>query len=245
VARRDDAGPGALLDLLESGGEPPEGELVKALRRPTCPGELVEALVVRPWLVTSHQALQLLVRHPRCPRRFAWDALPRLGWHDLLEVARDPRTSPAVRKQAERKLAERVNTITLGERTALARQAPRGVLGLLLPDADPRCIEALITNPQFTEAEALRLLHGNGNPECALVLLRHPVWGRRREVVRAAVRSQKVPLGVALGLLAFLPEAEIEALAASPDLRGELRSAAERLLQRRRTTQAEGGPAPS
>jgi hypothetical protein len=239
VAKQSDPEVASVLDLLESGGVPSEGELVKLLRRPSCPGAVVERLSLCPWLLSSRRALQLVVRHPRCPRHFAWDALPRLGWHDLLEVARDPRTSPAIRKQSERKLAERLNGLTLGERTALARQAPRSVVGVLLTDEQPLCVEALVANPHFTETEALRLLHGNRNPECVLVLLRHPLWGRRPEVLRAAVRSERIPLGVALGLLALLPESDVEALAASAEVRGHLRAAAALLLRRRRA-----GPEP-
>ncbi len=230
----------ALIELLDSGEEPGEARLTRVLRRSSCPGALIERLVGAPRLLTSHHVLQLVVRHPRCPRTFAWDALPRLGWHDLLEVTRDPRAAPAIRKQAERKLGDRVNGLTLGERTALARQAPRGVVAVLLADEQPSCIEALASNPQFTESEALRLVNGNRNPGCVLVLLRHPVWGRRPEVLRAAVRAERVPLGVALGLLALMPEPDVEALAASPEARAPLRAAAGRLLRRRRARPPDG-----
>jgi hypothetical protein len=235
----------ALLELLESGGEPGEGELTRLLLRPSCPGVVVERLSKCPWVLTSHRVLQLVVRHPRCPRHFAWDALPRLGWHDLLEVGRDPRTQPAIRKQSERKLTERIVNLTLGERTALARRAPRGLIGVLLTDEQPVCVEALLSNPQFTETEALRLLNSNRNPKCVLVLLRHPVWGRRPEVLRAAVRNRAVPLGVALGLLALLPEAELVGLATSAEVDGQLRDAADRLLSQRRSETPGDAAAPS
>jgi len=225
----------AVLALLDAGEEPSKGELTRLLRQGSCPGILVERLAKCRSIVASHQILQLVVRHPRCPRAFAWDALPRLGWHDLLEVGRDPRTPPAIRKQAERKLVERIVNLTLGERTALARQATKGLIGILLTDEQPLCVEALLSNPHFTETEALRLLNTNRNPECVLVLLRHPVWGRRPEVLRAAVHSKSIPLGVALGLLALLPEPEIVGLAGSAEVDGQLRDAASRLLQQRRS----------
>jgi hypothetical protein len=206
----------AVLALLDAGEEPGEGELIRLLRQASCPGILVERLAKCRWVVSSHRVLQLVVRHPRCPRAFAWDALPRLGWHDLLEVGRDPRTSPAIRKQAERKLVERIVNLTLGERTTLAKQATRGLLGVLLTDEQPLCVEALLSNPHFTETEALRLLNTN------------------------------IPLGVALGLLALLPEPEIVGLAGSAEVDGQLRDAANRLLQQRRSDAGmQGDSAPS
>ncbi len=235
-----------LLGLLDAGEQPPDGDLARILRRPSCPRALVERLVTCNWVLGSRRVLQLLVRHPGCPRHFAWEALPRLGWHDLVAVSRDPRTSPAVRKQCERKLVERIWTLTIGERTALARIAPRGVVSALLTDEAPPCIEALVANPQFTETEALRLLTSNRNPACLQVLLRSPLWGRKREVLRAAVYCRGVPLGVALGLLALLPESDIAGLAASPEVGAQLRSAAARLLgRRRRGRPREGRAAPS
>jgi hypothetical protein len=234
VAQERDGDVAAVLQLLDAGEEPSEAALAPLLRRPSCPGALVERLVTCSWILGSRRILQLVVRHPRCPRHFAWEALPRLGWHDLLEICRDPRTSPAVRKQSERKLIERIATLTLGERTALARLAPRGVVAALLGDDQPSCIEALVSNPQFTETEALRMLNTNGNPACVQTLLRNSRWGRKVEILRAAVRSASVPLGVALGLLALLPEAEIAGLDSSPDVGPQLRAAATRLLSRRK-----------
>ena len=222
-----------LIALLEAGGEPTEGDLLRALRRASCPGRLVELAVRCRTTQGSPRLLPLLLRHPACPRHFAWEVLPRLGWRDLLEVTRDPRTPPPVRRQSERKLLDRLKTLTLGERSALARLAPRTVIAALLAEDDPLCVEALLSNPQFTESEALRLLHASRNAACIVILLRHPNWGSRLEVLRAAARSDRVPLGVALGLVATLPGAELERLVASTEARARVREAARELLRRR------------
>ena len=230
----------ALLRMLDEGEEPGEGQLERVLQRPSCPGEVVERLAAGARPLTSTRVLQLAARHPRCPQQFAWNVLPRLGWHDLIQVARDPRTRPAVRRQSERKLLERVASLTLGERTALARIAPRAVMAPLLAGGDPRCVAALLDNPQFTETEALRLLASNPDPACALVLLRHPVWGRRPEVAGAAVRAGAVPLGVALGLLPTLPITQLQALAASRTVPTAVRDAAAALAEERRRGERKG-----
>lgn len=219
-----------VLRILDAGGEPEAGLLARVLRRSSCPGEIVERLAGCRWLARSNELLQLVVRHPRCPRHLALEALLRLGWHDLLEVTRDARTSPAVRKQSERKLAERIAALTLGERTALARVAPRGVIPLLLASPEPMCIAALLDNPKFTEPDALRLPASNANPACMLVLLRHPVWGRRPSVAGAVVRRGGVPLGIAIGVLPALPLAELRGVAASDTVPPALRAAARALV---------------
>lgn len=184
---------GAILAALDAGQEPAELQLLGVLRRPECPRELIDRLCGCRWVLRRRRVAGLVVRHPACKHHFAWQALPYLGWTDLHEVCRDPRTAPAIRAQAERKLQDRLASMTLGERINLARMASRGVVRAMLGDPEVHCIEALISNPHFTEDEALRLLHANHNPKCLLALLRHPNWGRRREVVRAAVRSPRLP----------------------------------------------------
>jgi hypothetical protein len=223
-----------LIAQLEAGDEPPEGDLLKALRRASCPGKLVELLARSRTARGSPRLLPLLLRHPACPRQFAWEALPRLGWRDLLQVTRDPRTAPPVRRQSERKLVDKLQTLTLGERTAVARLAPRSVIVALLAHDDPVCVEALLSNPQFTETEAVRLLQTRRDPACILLVLHHPTWGTRPEVLRAAVRSDRVPLGVALGLVAALPESELVRLLVATEAHSRVREAARKLLRRRR-----------
>lgn len=224
----------AVLAELDAGQEPEEMRLLAVLRRPECPRDLIDRLCECRWVLRRRRVATLVVRHPACRHPFAWQALPYLGWHDLHEVCRDPRTAPAIRAQAERKLGERLAGMALGERISLARVASRGVVRALLADPDVACIEALLDNPRFTEDEALRLLAANPNPACLAALLRHEAWGRRRAVVRAAVRSPRLPLGLLAGLAASLADAEIADLLRGGEAPEALRDVLARLLVARR-----------
>jgi hypothetical protein len=172
------------------------------------------------------------------------DALPRLGWHDLLLVVRDPRTHPVARRQGEKRLLDRVKQLTVGERTALARRATRGVIAALLADGAPTCVQALLDNAHFTEPDAVRLVAANPHGECVAVVVRHPRWGAARAVIDAALRSPALPFGVALGLLAALPRARLAALAGSSELPVPLREPAMRLFERRQGEERAGGKRP-
>jgi hypothetical protein len=227
-----------VLARLDGGEELPEGALVRYLRSPSCPRRLVEKLAVLRWVRASRVLPQLLLRHRGCPRAFAWETLPRLGWHDILAVVRDPRTAPAIRRQGERKLIERLRNLTTGERTSLARLATRAVIAAMLADDFPACVQALLDNPQFTEGDAVRLLTVTRSKECAAAVVRHPRWGASRAVVTAAVRCDALPLGVALGLLVVLPKTRLEETARAPDVPAALRDAALELVSRRRARAA-------
>lgn len=222
---------------LERGERPADGDLVRALRSPACPGRLVEQLAGCRWVMRVSRVLPLLVRHPACPRPFALEAMMSMGWRDLLGIARDPRAAPPVRRHAELKLTERLAQLTSGERTAVARQATRPVIGQMLDTTDPLCVRAMLDNPQFTETEALRLLAGNRSPDCVVEVVRHREWGQRPAVVRTAVRCRRMPVGVVLGLLATLTVGELEQIAAAPETGAEVRQAAARLVARRSAEQ--------
>ena len=221
------------IRLLDGGERPSEQDLVRLLRAPGCPPSLVERLAGCRWVLRERRVLPLVVRHPACPRAFALEGAGRLGWHDLLVVARDPRATPLVRRHAERKLLDRIPQMALGERIALARLATRAVISGLLASADLRCVSALLDNPQFVEGDAVRLLQLNLRGECALAVLRHPRWGTVPLVVRTALRHRALPVGIALGLLASLPSGDLADVVAAPDVPHPVRAAAQQLLQRR------------
>jgi len=210
---------------------------VRALRRVSCPRELIDRLVLCRWVIGSRRVLPLVLRHPACPRHFAFDTLPHLGWHDLLDVSRDARSAPAIRRQAERRLGERLVTLAVGERTALARLAPRSLIPLLLREGSLAAVRALLDNPQFTEPDAIRLLHVTRDPAAVSAVLRHPVWGQRHDVALATVRNRTTPLGVALGLLVTLRNDELAELGDAGDMNEKLRTAAAELARRRTQTE--------
>lgn len=226
--------PTSALSLLDRGERPEEAALVRLLRSPGCPAALVERLAGCRWVLRERRVLPLVIRHPACPRPFAMEGAARLGWRDLLDVARYPRAAPSIRRQAERKVLDLVPQLTLGERVALARVATRAVIPGLLDSADVRCVQALLDSPQFTESDAIRLLRCNERAECALAVVRHPRWGMVPQVVRAALRHRNLPIGIALGLLVRLGSAELGELASSPDVPPSVRAASERLVQWRR-----------
>lgn len=222
-----------LEERIDQGERPVEGEVIRVLRQPSCPGHLVERLAACDWILLMRRALPLLVRHSSCPRPFAWEVLPRLGWRDLLDVVRHPRTAPPVRRQAEKKLLDKFSTMTLGERTTLARLASRSVISAIIEVDEPRTIEALLDNPQCTEVEAVRVLAADRSAGCVLAVVRHPRWSSRPAVTRSAVRASRLPLGIALGLVATLSTQDLAGLARAPDVADAIRRAAASLHEER------------
>jgi len=223
----------AAISLLDGGECPAERDLIRLLRAPACPAALVERLAACRWVLRERRVLPLVIRHPACPRSFALEAAGRVGWRDLLEVARDPRAAPLIRRQAERKVLDRIPQMALGERIALARFATRTVFPGLFASADVPCVQALLDNAQFTESDAVRLVQVNECGACVLALVRHPRWGAAPGVVRAALRHRGLPMGIALGLLASIGSTDLADLAAATEVSEGVKAAAQQLIQRR------------
>lgn len=200
-----------------------DSELIAALRRVDCRGEVVEFVITSRRLIDNRLALPLLLRHPACPVPFGLDALPRLGWRDLARVATEPRVRLAIRYAGERRLLQCQATLTAGERIALARIAPRAVLQALTEDPDDRVITAAIENPRCTEMETAQIVGCNRHCACISAVLRHPVWGTRPTVRNAAVQSPRIPVPMVLGLAATMTSYELQAILASGAVRDEVR----------------------
>lgn len=211
-----------------------ELEIVRALRSPYCTGAFVEAVAGSAWATSRRRVTVALVRHPRCPRAFVWRALPLLGWHDLLEVAADPRTPMPVRQQAQGKLVERLPLLTVGEKISLARQAPPQVLIHLLSEEDSRVVAALLDNPKFAQNHCLRLAAETNSSRVLSQILRHQRWGQVASVRKAALANPVMPVALTVAVLVSLPDDELLSFSKSREFPVSVRKLAQQALWVRR-----------
>lgn len=225
--------PADLIAGIEAGERPPDATLLRALRASSCPDRLVSVLEGCQWVRGTRRVMALILRHPGCSVGFALDAVGRVAWVELLGVARDPRASPAVRRLAERRLLEQVGVMSQGERSALARRAPRSLFSLLIQEGAPRTISALLDNPQFGEADALRLVNLNQRIECVRVVLQHARWGQHPAVMDAVIRRHDLPLAIAMSIAVTFTERQFKQLEGTPETSEELRQALARLRNHR------------
>lgn len=222
-----------LIARIEAGERLSDTSLLKALRTPGCPVRLVSVLEGCRWVRGTRRVTALILRHPGCSLGFALDAVGRIGWAEMLAVARDPRAAPAVRRLAERRLLERVGEMSRGERTSLARRAPRSLFPVLIQDDCPRTIATLLDNSLFRETDALRLVNLTTRLDCVRVVLRHARWGRSLPVIDAVLRRRDLPLPVAVSIAVRLSDHQCAQLEGAPDTPPELRQALGRLRAHR------------
>jgi hypothetical protein len=163
--------------------------------------------------------------------------LDGLFWGELLRVASDYRLPRGTRSSAERILSDRLRDLELGERVALARSAPRALIGVLLDDDEPRVVAAVLENPRLTESDVKsRIDAARWSSGHLRVVARSHRWAGRYGVTTALLKNEHTPAHEALRLLANLPRSAMVQLVAGNECPLLVRAAAERRLSGNRAT---------
>ena len=226
-------GPEELLAHLRE-AELDEPEILEVLRNPYCTLEI--ALTVgdsRRW-TTSHVVRELLVGFRGFPFARAMNLLPTLPWTSLLQLAQAPSTPPVVKRQAEKKLLDRLVRMTLGEKTALARRAHRPLFQRLIATADEQVLTALLDNPRLVEVDVLVMVNTASAPrQFYFTLGRHHRWGLSYGVRLSLATCPRTPLPLALSAMVQLNPGDLRRIAEQPDVPERVQLAAQALCARR------------
>ncbi len=211
-----------------------QAEAMALLRNRSLHPDLISTLLGSGRIAPRGDALLAVVRHPGTPVRFARMLLATLPWTALAQIALDGRTPAVLRRDAEETLRQRIRGLSTGERIALARRAPSGVVRDLRRGADARVLGALLENPRLPVGEAADLASDPATPREILARLgeRSP-WCDRQEIRRAIVGNPRTPVPVALRLLRGMREAELAHLTGDADTPRIVRVGAARRLAER------------
>jgi hypothetical protein len=176
------------------------------LERRDLPPEALEALSKNAPALKSRRVLVGVVAHPKTPRHVSLPVIRHLYTFELMQLALSPAVLADVKKAAEETLVSRLEKITLGERTTLARRASGRVAAALLLDSEPRVVEAAVTNPFLTEVLIVKALMSDKAPAALVELLcEDGKWSLRREVRIALLRRSLTPPIVAAEFARSLP----------------------------------------
>jgi len=163
---------------------------------------------------TRHLSVRrAVVRHRRTPYSVARNLVSQLYWRDLADLVEDLRFHPALRRQAEQLLGDRLPELAVGERVTLARKASPGLIAALAESGETPVFRALLDNGRLRSADAERIAgREDVRGEILRLLSVHPTWGRSRDVVLALARNPRTPVAVALKLLSKLSRDDLEQL---------------------------------
>jgi hypothetical protein len=212
--------------------ETEEAHVLAILRKRNLASTVTEAVARHERWGARYGVKAAVVNNPKTPKTLALRLVGALYWKELLRVTGNFQLSMPLRVAAENHLVERLAKLELGEKISLARSAPSRVISVLIAEAQPRVVEALLTNPRLREMEVLMVAENSkAPPETLRVIARSERWASRYPVKLALVKNPRTPVHTALGLLSSLPRQVVAKLMDWPDLPRVVYLGAERILK--------------
>jgi hypothetical protein len=197
----------------DSARSPEHNEWLRAASDPTLTGDQAQALLERAdlpadvieQLARNRPALKLrkvkiaLACHLHTPRHLSVPLIRQFYTFDLMKVALSPTVPADIKLTADATLISRLETITQGERSTLARRASGKVAGALLLDAEERIMRAALENGRMTEAHIVQaILSPDARAALVHAVSQHEKWCHRRDVQLALLRTEHLSLARAL-----------------------------------------------
>ncbi len=171
-----------------------EDQAVAFLQRRDLTADMLASLARNPEAMKSRKVLLALIAHPRTPRHISVPLLRRVFVFDLMQVTLTPTITADIKRSAEEQLLVRLETLSAGEKTTLAKRASGRVAAALLQDEDCRVVAPALDNSQLTESLLIQALMKTRAPAILFELAsEHRNWCLRPDVQLALLRSEKTP----------------------------------------------------
>lgn len=171
-----------------------EDQTLAFLQRRDLTADMLASLARNPEAMKSRKVLLALIAHPRTPRHVSLPLLRRVFVFDLMQVTLTPAIAADIKRAAEDQLVVRLETLSVGEKTTLAKRASGRVAAALLQDEDARVVAPALDNSQLTESLVIQALMKPRAPTILFELVSdHRNWCLRPEVQLALLRSEKTP----------------------------------------------------
>lgn len=172
-----------------------EDQTLAFLQRRDLTADMLASLARNPEAMKSRKVLLALIAHARTPRHVSIPLLRRVFVFDLMQVTLTPTIAADIKRAAEDQLVVRLETLSVGEKTTLAKRASGRVAAALLQDEDARVVAPALDNSQLTESLVIQALMKPRAPAILFELVSdHRNWCLRPEVQLALLRSEKIPL---------------------------------------------------
>jgi hypothetical protein len=183
-----------------------EDRALALLARRDLPHAAIEVLSKNGAVMKHRKIIAAVVMHPRTPRHVSIPVARHLYTFELMQIALTPAVPADVKMAVEETIVTRLESISAGERLALAKRASGRVVAALLFDPETRVVEAALTSPFMTEGSIVKALMREEAPDHFVAMVsKHAKWSLRRDIQIALLRNDKTPLARVLAFAQTLP----------------------------------------
>lgn len=150
----------------------------------------------------SYWIRRALIKCRNLPQAVGLSLVATLRWADLIEIMRLPYLPGAVRHRIESQVLEVLPGLALGQKIALAKQAPRDMIKHLREAAERPVVQALLRNFFFTFEDAMYMANSpKVRPSTLEILAGSDRWSKFKEIRFSLLRNHKTPRSVILPLV--------------------------------------------
>ena len=167
----------------------------------------------------SYKLKVALCKNPKTPQKITMSLLKFLRIFDLAEIPKDQHINISVRQKVEHMIGERVPSMPLGVKTALARRASTNILVLLMDSGDKELIGTCLDSPVLTEGHLYRLINRPATKGVVIrMIAEHPKWSLGYSVRYALIRKFYTPMNCAMKFIKGMKTADLRDLYSDPKL---------------------------
>jgi hypothetical protein len=199
------------VEFAAGNAELSEDLAVALLKRTDLPGSTLEALAKNASVMKHRKVLAGIVSHPKTPRQVSLPIARRLYTFELMRIVLLPAVPSDLKLAIEQTMVSRLETVSAGERLALAKQGSTRTAAALLLDGETRVMKAALDNPRLTEVFVVRaVMREDASASLIQAVCGHSRWSLRREVQMALLRNEHTPLAKAVQFARGFPVAKLK-----------------------------------
>jgi len=170
------------------------------------------------WL-KSYRIMLALCKNPRTPQKVLLSLLKSLRIFDIADLTRNRQVPLNVRMKAEAHINEKILSMPLGIKTALARMASGSVLIRLLEDGMKEVVAVCLNSTYMTEGVICKIVNMKKIASHVIrQIAEHPKWSGRYDVRWSLIRNRHAPLSRVVGFLKNFKTTDLNELHAAPEV---------------------------
>lgn len=171
-----------------------------------------------------------LIQHPGFPADTSLNLISSLFTTDLLNVTKNKRTNPFVRKRCEIEFSQRYNKIPRGEKISLMKRAPLNLLEHFINEKEEKILKVIVENPNCTEDLIIKFVNrGEERTELYNILI-ETEWIKNRRVCYAISYDKDVPIRIWMAIIPNIEYRRLKELSEKPSLHENIKRSISGLL---------------
>ena len=150
-----------------------------------------------------------LIQHPGFPVDTALNLISSLCTTDLLNVIKNKRANPFIRKKCEIEFSQKYIKIPRGEKISLMKRAPLSLLGYFINEKEKKILKVIVENPNCTEDLIIKFVNRGLDRTDLYDILIETEWIKNRRICYAISFDKDVSIRT---WLAIIPNIEFKRL---------------------------------